>query len=908
MRTRFLSTMFHRPIWRAGSVSRPRLLAQIQAGLEARGRLTLIVAPAGYGKTTLLAEWLSERMKDEDRRMKPSEGSPDHPSSLIPHPSSFAWLALDAGHNDPARFLGAWVAALQGVDPALGQGALALLQQPQPAPPTAVLDELLNDLAERRAPLGLVLDDYHVIRNPQLHEALEYTIRHLPAQAHLVLVSRELPPFPLARLRVQGQLTELYAQDLRFTLDEARQLFRQSIQIDVSDAVIQTLEARTEGWAAGLQLAGLALQRQPDPQDFVATFGGSHRYIIDYLLDEVLRQQPPAVRAFLSATAPLARFCADLAQAVTGSPDAAAILAQLDQANLFLIPLDDQRIWYRYHHLFADVLRATLTSEVERAARTAAACWFEDQGLLGEAITLWLELSDTAAAARLLNSLAGDLLRAGELQTLLGWLRALPEPVLGAYPDLLAYKAFALLMLGDVRPAEVYVTQAYQGLSGEPGAAGYGRLLALQTMLAIAGGDVRTADLARAALEHLAPDDSFFRAIILFALGHYHALQADLSASGQAYRDAYRLGLQLDHRFITQGALSELASNLVEQGQLREAEALCRSVVRADAGGAERHPSLPIEAMVTIRLALIGYERGDLDVAQTRAEHGRSLSRRLFANDIMGGDSEIVLARVALLRGETAQAMALIEEALQLARQRGLSMVVSKIMAVQAELFILQGRLDAADQLLGELEALPFEPPRSTPVALLRAGYLVALDQPAPALELLSRLEPAIHAAGRVRHLIAIRLTQGLAHQQQADLVQATRCVTEALRLAAPEGYRSIFCPHPGWPTAPLLQLARHSAPAFVDSLLQLARPADAAPAPLAALLSAQELRVLDLMVAGKSNPEIAATLVIGVGTAKWHVHNILQKLGVRTRPQAIARACELGAGKSEIENLKSEI
>jgi LuxR family maltose regulon positive regulatory protein len=862
-------------------VSRPRLIERLNAGPPCK--LTLVSAPAGYGKTTLVAEWLSR--KAEGGRVK------DEPI----HPFRAAWLSLDAGDNDPARFLAYWLAALRRVDESIGQSAQSLLGMPQLPPLTAILDGLLNDLAAREDQVVLVLDDYHTITNPQLHDALEYFIEHQPTQVHLAIATREDPPLPLARMRARRQMTEIRAHDLRFTLDEARQFFSQSMQLDLDAETVNMLEARTEGWAAGLQLAALALQNLPDQQDFLADFSGSHRYIIDYLLNEVLKGQPPEIRDFLSKTAVLQRFNAELCQAVTGNPASTAILSGLERANLFLIPLDDVRGWYRYHHLFADVLRAGLSPEAERENRRIAAAWFEREGLFARAIPHWLAVPDATEAARLIRRLAADLLKNGELQTLLGWLEALPEQAINENPDLLSYKALSLLLTGQISQAQDYARRAHQMFESRTETTGLGRVLSMQAWFAMLNGDANSGELAQAALTQLDETDLFFRFITLIALGDNHAWNAKLPAAAQVFREACQLGKQINHTFMTLGALAHLAYNLWELGQLREAEALCRAALEEYVDN--RGHQLPILGIIYSPLATICYEKGDFDEAQTFARRGIEQSRRSFSNIILGGDNEIVLARIAFQQGNPKEAFELLQSTATIARQRGVMMVAYKMAIVQVELLLLQGNLAEAELLLKELESQTQsrQPKTEQLVAHLYARYWAASDQPEKALEILGQLEQAACEEGCLRRLIGVHLAQALTFQKQGNRPQATAVFESAIRLAAPEGYMSVFFPHSGRQTRHLLQAARPIAPEFVDDIQKKSQAASASFPPLPDPLTEQELRVLKLVMAGKSNREIADELVISVGTAKWHVHNVLQKLGVNNRPQAIARAHELG-------------
>ncbi|MCB9418904.1 MAG: tetratricopeptide repeat protein [Ardenticatenaceae bacterium] len=877
MKSHYLATKFHIPLWRTNGVPRPRLLERLQSGLANHHKLTLISAPAGYGKTMLMAEWIA---------------------GLQDTAVSTTWLSLDETDNDPARFLSYWLAAFRSVNESLGQSAQSLLGMPQIPPPSAIFDQLINDLAGLDDRILLVLDDYHVIDNPQIHEALEYFLDHQPPQIHLAITTRSDPPFTLSRLRVRGQLTEIRAYDLRFTIDEARQFFNQAMQLNLEPEDVSTLEARTEGWAAGLQLAALAMQNLSDRRDFLAEFSGSHRYVIDYLLDEVLKSQPPKIRDFLQETAVLHRFNADLCQAVTGDSAAAEILVHLERANLFLVPLDDRRGWYRYHHLFADVLRAALPPETEPVIHGRAAGWFTDQGLLDQAIPHWLAVPDTAQAAQLIGRLAADWLKNGELQTLLGWLEKLPETAVFVDPDLISYKALSLLLTGQIDRARQYAKQARETFENMAEKTGLGRLLAIQAWFAMTGGKADCGALAQSALAWLDETDRFFRAIALIALGSDYAWNADLPTSSRVFQETYELGRQMGHAFITLGALANWAFNLLEMGQLRQAESLCRAALAEYVDNRGR--PLPILGIIYSPLAAICYEQGRFDEAQAFARQGIELSQRLFSSVILGGDSEIVLARIAFHRGYPDEALALLEETAQAARQRNVMMVVYKTAVVRAEIQLLLGNLAEADVHLTELETqAQTDLPKTRQIfAHLRARYWAAKGQMEKARHILAELEQLDSAEGCLRRLMGVYVTQALLAQAEGNRAWALDAFAQALRLAAPEGYVPLFFPHAGWPTRPLLQASQAVAPELVAAVLVQALPAaEDAPTPADFLpepLTEQEVRVLGLLVDGRSNQEIADELVISLGTAKWHVHNILQKLGVANRAQAIAKAHEL--------------
>jgi LuxR family maltose regulon positive regulatory protein len=844
--------------------------------LNENPKLTLISAPAGYGKTTLVAEWISAILNAQSTTIR------------------VAWLSLEEEDNDPARFLSYLLSALQSIEEPLGQGTSGLLGMPQLPPLPALLDELINDLAVLEFRTILFLDDYHVITNPKLHEAVEYFIEHQPATFHLVITTREDPPFGLSRMRARRQMTEIRAHDLRFTLEEADQFFNQSMNLTLAKETINALEARTEGWAVGLQLAALAIQNLPGQQDFLADFSGSHRYVIDYLLDEVLKRQPPEIAEFLSKTSVLKRFNAELCQVVTGNVASAAILSQLERSNLFLIPLDNQRGWYRYHHLFANALCAGLVPESEQEISYQAAQWFEVQGLLAEAIPYWLAVPDNKEVERLIRVLAIDLIKNGELQTLLAWLNSLPDEVVDSNPDLISYKALALLMTSQINQAHDYVSKANQRFEGQIKNDGYGRLLAIQAWFGSIGGETQTGELAKAALAQLDESDLFFRILTLIALGDYYAWNANLPASSDVFREAWELGKQLNHPFITLGALVNLAFNLLDQGHLREAEALCRAALTEYV---DRHGKLlPIAGMIYSPLATICYEKGDFEEAQFFAQTGSELCQRLFSSAIMGKNNEIALARIAFQQGRIKQAFEILQSTAQAARQSNMMMIVYKMTIIEAELHLAQGNLAEAEMKLNELDTLAQELAKVEHVVThLRAIYWALLGEHKKALEILNRLEQENRQEGSVRRMIGVYITRALVEQKLSKNEQALRDFTAAIKLAAPEGYKAPFLPRGNRQTLHLLQSARSVAPSFVDSIVEATQSTETFSSRLADPLSEQEIRVLKLIVAGKSNQEIADELVISVGTAKWHVHNILQKLDADNRAQAIVRARELG-------------
>ncbi|NQU30544.1 MAG: helix-turn-helix transcriptional regulator, partial [Anaerolineae bacterium] len=448
MADRFLETKFHIPPWRAGGVIRPRLLDQLQAGLIEQRKLTLVSAPAGYGKTTLITSWLHS-FTQSTRNI---------------------WLSLEKSDNESARFLSYWATAWNRISDFALENILALLDAPQLPPFQNILDEIINALALLEGPTTLVLDDYHIITNPLIHEMLEYFLEHQPPHTHLVIITRSDPSLPLARLRARGQMVEIRASDLRFTEEEAGHFFSQSMQLVLEEEDIHSLEMRTEGWAVGLQLAALALKNLPDPQNFIETFRGSHRYVLDYLAEEVIRQQRDAMREFLIQTSILERFNAESCESLTGFPDSQGLLSELEQANLFLIPLDDDRVWYRYHHLFADFLRTELSkTETEKLYRKAA-LWHEQNDFLSEAVQYAIASGDLEFLADVIDrAFRKDTIWSdGNLALYLSWLEALPPQTFHSRPELCLNASHILYLSGNFELAENKIAQAEQMLDSLP--------------------------------------------------------------------------------------------------------------------------------------------------------------------------------------------------------------------------------------------------------------------------------------------------------------------------------------------------------------------------------------------------------------------------------------------------------
>jgi LuxR family transcriptional regulator, maltose regulon positive regulatory protein len=882
---RFLETKFHIPTWRISSISRPRLVEQLHIGLREGRHLTLVSAPAGYGKSTLVTEWIH---------------------ALAASTFRIIWLSIDESDNTPTRFLSYLLSTFSRIDQNIGKNALALIEIPQFASSTAVLDELLNDLSELKSPILLVLDDYHLITNPAIHEALTYFVENQPEQLHLVITTRADPPLPIARLRARAEVTEIRAHHLRFTLDETRQFFNQA-HLEIETQWIDTLEARTEGWAAGLQLAALALQNLPNQQDFIQTFQGSHRYILDYLAEEVIRQQGDEITRFLTQTSVLLRFNAALCNAITGRSDSQALLSHLEEANLFLIPLDHTRNWYRYHHLFGDYLRTGLAQNEQGRLLEKASAWYEDNELLFEAVGCALSSGNTEFAADVIERVMkdGSIWSSGYLSTLLGWLESLPAEALHSRPVLSLNASRVLYLTGLFDQSETLLNQAQGSLDKLEIAEKERWLAAADTYhgaIAAQRGEIQRAiALTSGALERLPQNDLLIRARAAFTLAFAFDSSGSTQQAIHTYLEASTLAQSTGVSYLAINALCEAALLQIQQGLLQQAAQTCQTAL--DLCGNELIPPAGIALSIQGEIAR---ERNDLSTARRCLTEGIELSKQ-------GGITEDLrpelwfLARLKAASGDMIGAQKAASQAVSLMNSYRTPRFTTLAAAFQARMQMTAGDTQSAlhwahayrvlrqaqnAEYLREFEDLTL------------AQILFIDGQSEEALNILNKLIPQAQEGGRNRVIMEGLLIKADLHLAKQDTSAAIKSLESALSLAAPGGFFRLFIDS-GTAVHHLLPQARHIAPLFVDEVLHMlnssmcetSTDSDLAPGmeELIKPLSEQERRVLRLIAAGKSNREIAAELVISPGTAKWHVHNILQKLGVNNRPQAIARARELG-------------
>lgn len=879
-----LTTKLYVPTLRAQLVQRPRLVEQMEEGLRLGHRLTLISAPAGYGKSTLVAAW------QHDRR-----------GTALP--VTFTWLSLDEHDNDPARFLTYLLAALQKIDPHIGQVALVMMQAGPPPAPEPLLSSLINDLAATPRPFVLVLDDYHLIHAPLIHQHLGFFLDYQPPHMHLVIVTREDPPLPLSRLRARGQMTDIRQRDLQFTEEETASFLRGTMALDLPAADVAVLHRRTEGWIAGLQLAALSMQHSDDPQrgQFVAALSGSHRYILDYLVEEVFQRQAPEVQDFLIKTSILDRLTAPLCDAVTGRDDGRQMLLALDQANLFIVRLDESRQWYRYHRLFRDLLRTQRAALDVAPLHLKAARWHEAHGFLEEAMGHALAAEDWDEAQRLMEPAGAQAINYGQFATLNRWLDALPETLLRSNPEMAAVKGWGLLSLGQLDGARAWAGLASSLLTPGVSKASQALVVCLQTYLAQADLDIpQVIELAHRALALLEEGDPHgLRGAALTNLASAQAVMGDIPAATRTCRELARLGQEKNHPISAVTALHQLALFEHYQGRPREAIALGRQALDLcmDAHG---NP-LPLAGYARIGLGLIYYDLNELAEAREHLTQGLELGKQLRTTSATM-EAELTLARIQQVMGETETALATLANVRRTAAQLHLAQVDVLTAGWEADFQLRLGNVEAAARW-AETSGLS---PVDSPVFLREAEYftyarvLLAQNRPDEARTLLTNLEHYARSNSLVRSLITVCILQALVQLAFAGREQALARLEEAVRLAAPEGYRRAFLDE-GQAVLALLPGVRHIAPEFVDSLLASApaapgRDRPAAPAqPLVEPLSEREIEVLRLMAEGLSNQEIAGKLFISVGTVKTHVHNICGKLAAGSRTQAAAQARALG-------------
>jgi LuxR family transcriptional regulator, maltose regulon positive regulatory protein len=897
MDNQLLTIKFYPPHVHQAMVLRPRLIQRINEGM--RRKLTLLSAPAGFGKTSLIGQWVTVSAS-KDRAV--------------------AWLSLDEGDSDPMRF---WTYLLTAIDTATGgaiSNSLELLRSPRPPSIEAILTSLINNVASINKDFALVLDDYHLVNNPVVHHDLAFLLEHLPAQMHLIIATRTDPPLPLAHLRAGGQLVELRSPDLRFTSEEASQFLNDMMILGLSAEDVAVLEQSTEGWIAGLQLATLLVEGREDSSKIIADFTGENRYIVDYLAQEVLTRQSEEVQDFLLQTSLLDRLSGPLCDAVTSGRDGQRVLEKLEEGNLFLLPLDDKRRWYRYHHLFSEFLRQQLYKQRSALApdlHRRASHWYEDNGLVEDAIGHALAAEDFSTAARLVEDNSADRLMRREIATLLGWVEALPDELVLTRPRLCLAYAFALFENGRMEETGRYLQTVERALSANEGGttanslaqgdpdtqAVLGRVAALRSFIACYQGDVSDAlELSYRALELLPSGELHLRsgiaANIAGNLGMTYGSASDIREAVQTMSEAARKSESRGNKSGAIVSLCLLAELEVRRGRLQKA---ARAYKRALQLGATpgKTPLMGV-AIAYVGMGEILVEWNDLNAARQHLTKGIALAER---NGDLGTMTlgYVNQARLLCAESDFDGALEVLRKAEQAIGSTNVAWANGQIAAARAQVWLLQGNLEPAGRWaqnysLAMVEELGYR--RDLEYTMLGRVYIAQgnLDEALLFLDKLLSVAERGELNGIVIEVLALK---ALALNLQGDTEEVTDLLRRALSLAEPEGYIHLFIDK-GAPMMDLLRYAR-SRGISINYLGRLLEASEQVSVPPSAefqtspeFLGERELEVLCLIAAGMSNRRIAEELVIGQGTVKTHINNIYRKLDVQSRTQALARAREL--------------
>jgi len=916
--TPLLKTKTQAPGIKSELVQRPRLTERLSDSLQ--GKLTLISAPAGFGKTTLITEWLQDLEKP------------------------VGWISLDQGDNDITRFLGYIVLALQGVKEDFGISILEMLHSPQRPPMDHLLTALINEAVEVLDPFMLILDDYHVIVEKNVHDAMSFFLDHLPPNTQIVLSTRSDPPWPLARLRARGEMVEIRARDLRFTTQEATQFLNVSMGLDLSVDDIQRLEARTEGWIVGLQMAALSMRGKRDASEFIAALSGSHRFILDYLMEEVLEQQPLGIQEFLLRTSILERMSAPLCDVLAmelehgdwgiESEDRGAsglqspissqrILEYLEQSNLFVIALDEERVWYRYHHLFSDLLRTRLqqrNKDLLLNLYEAASRWCEEQDFISEAIKYALSSENFERAADLIEEHAEKTIEYGESSTLVTWIHGLQDEDLQGRPWIRVHCARAMTQVGQLEAAESVVQKVERSLSEKAAFDSTevrhlrSHLISVRANLAEIRGDrLLAVQLAEEALGLLPPGDLKMKSSLLMLRSFSLQWSGNFEEAARSSEEAVAISKEIGNLRISVAALNDLVALRIYQGRLHEALAACEQALEIVRESRKRKQGLLLqsEGITYYYMSRIFLEWNDLGAAMDAVSKGMELSKQGSGIDIgVVGNADLVRTLLALGELEKAQ------ETISKAKSTYPELAAVRLPAIEAMVLIALGNFEAARQLIEREGISSQDDPDFNQLLMQRilAKALVGEGKYQEALDFLHRLKVFTEEKKVARNTIEILALQAVALEGMGEEDQAIEALQEALILGEPEGFiRSLINEgeaigkllrkvkgrgvEVGYAAKLLDELERESirkrtpkevsAPSIESPLVSIVEP-----------LTERELQVLRLLRTDLSVPEIANMLFVAASTVRSHTKSIYSKLDVHGRAQAVARAEELGLEK----------
>jgi LuxR family transcriptional regulator, maltose regulon positive regulatory protein len=852
--TNLLATKFHIPPRRMGLVARPHLLEQLQHGLVENRKLTLISAPAGYGKTTFVLDWLSNlQSKINNQKLQ------------------IAWLSLEESDNQPDHFFIYFVAALRQEDESFCADLFATLQSGQVPPPDVLVTALVNEMLAWRMPHFLVLDDFHHIQDVAIIDVLTALLTHQPPNCHLVLVTREDPPLPLARLRARGQLTEIRAADLRFSESEAARLLCDGLRLELSAADVARLTERTEGWAAGLQLAGVSLQGRENPAAFVQTLSGSHRFILDYLTEEALKTQSPDVQDFLLATSILPRLSGDLCDTVTGRADSADLLEGLLAANLFIIPLDDEGCWYRYHHLFAELLQHKLRREQAKKLpelHQAASLWHESQGNPGIAIEHGLQAGDFERVATLMARHHWELINQGYGRTMENWLQSIPAALHANCPQIYLSIVWGQMLRGDFSKMGPYLAMAQSALANLPPdtsetCVAQADMFVLQSTLAqVHGRLIESLELAEKARSLVPANDLRLSGLTSLAFGAAYRQMGRFEQSHEHLLAAIQSANAIDDHTTAMVSMAHLSLMLWPLGRLRYlAEKAEQAIVRAES--ASGIAPLMIGAVHAV-LGQIYYEWNRIEEARESLLHGIRMAA------LSGHSASLVYGRVHLARlyqglGDLEQAAQYLRESEEVLNNQGTpAWVRPDWLAQKASLLVSQGNLQEAESVL-KSAGIPAEAPvayRTDVIHLAWLRWMIACRHP-EAFSLAERIVQSAESDGRNGTLIHA-LVLGAQAGGGADWLAHAR------QLGEPEGYQRVFIDE-------VFDEKPVTSPELIEQLTE------------------RELEVLRLMTEGLTYAQMAECLVVSVNTVRYHVKGVYGKLGVEKQVQAVERGRELG-------------
>ncbi len=881
------------PRSRANLVSRPRLVNRLNQGMSRR--LTLISAAPGFGKTTLLVEWQSERG-----------------DQALP----MAWLSLDEGDNDPMRFVSYLVAACQPLIPRTPAAARRRVSSPRTLV-ASTLAALTNGLADATSDVVLVLDDYHTITSEEVHDMVALLLNRLPSHVHVVIVTRVDPPLSVAQLRAADQLVEIRAADLSFTRAEAAHFLHEVMGLTLTSEQVAALNERTEGWITGLQLAGLALQGSKDVEGFIRNFAGSHRFVLDYFA-EVFRQQPSSTQDFMLRTAVLDSLSATLCKAVTGNSESQATLEELEKTNLFIIPLDDTRTWYRYHSLFGEFLRSSLLQlhpDWRADLHRQASAWYAEHDQLFQAIDHALAAGDSQQAAIWIEQALPGMLLRGELVTMFRWLSALPEAVIHVRPRLGLMHTLGLAMMWRFDTIEDRLQEIEKAVSTAPEEAAPDKraLLsvsaALRTAVAAIHGDVaRTDDLCQQTLKQLPENNAILQSLGLWTLGLANTLRGDTDVADRAFWQIIATS-QPGTNVVAILGVYTLGYLEVAQGHLHQAQQIYHRGLELAIG--EDGQAVPLASMAYLELGEIAHECNDAEEAVHLFQEGIDLSLGWGNSDLLV-DGYLGVARVKLSQGDLEGVQMALKQLDQVSRQHGLAQRdLAELVACRVHLALARGDLESAGQWAKELAVCP---ENDGPIALhlyqdrdaALVRFLLAKNELERALVLLDQRIRKAQSAGLVGNAIKLMVLKALLYQKQSDGRQARIVLEQALTMGEPEGFCRVFVDE-GEPMRQLLSAARpgltQPLQAYASRLLATLGDPDAgslppipvnSPGGLIEPLSERELDVLRLLATGRSSPQMAEQLGIAVSTVRSHLKHIYGKLEVDNRVHAVERAMKL--------------